>query len=87
MKCKIQWIDDKGKPTPDENDAVMMAHYHTPIWGVPGPNNRIIGYSEEIQESFPICAEHYARVAYSFRPPVGGWTFTPIAEGETDDRN
>ncbi len=77
MKCQISWIDANGKPTPDENDAVMMAHFHEPIWGQPSPDNRIVGYGE-VRDSFPICAEHYARVDYHFRFPVGGWTFTPI---------
>jgi hypothetical protein len=77
MKCQVQWINTQGKHTPDDNDAVMMAHFHEPIWGTPGPNNRIQGYGD-IRESFPICAEHYAMVDASFRLPRGGWTFTPI---------
>lgn len=80
MKCQVGWIDAKGKSTFDENEAVMMAHYHEPIWKTPtgSPDNCIVGYSETIRESYPICAEHYRMVTYQFRPPVGGWTFTPI---------
>lgn len=77
MKCQVSWVDVKGQPTPDENEAVMMAHFHEPIWGTPGPNNRIQGYGA-IRESLPICAEHYAMVDASFRLPRGGWSFTPI---------
>lgn len=81
MKCQVQWIDPKtGKFTPDDNEAVMMAHFHEPIWGTPGPDNSIKGYSDKIQDSFPICAEHYARVDRHFRPPLGGWTFEPISD-------
>jgi hypothetical protein len=81
MKCQVRWINIKGEPTPDTNDAVMMAHFHEPIWGIPGPNNKIQSYdANKIQESFPICADHYAMVDASFRFPRGGWTFTPIAE-------
>jgi len=82
MKCQVRWIDIKGQPTPDENDAVMMAHYHESIWATPtgSPDNHIIGYSETIRESFPICAAHYAMVNDSFRLPKGGWTFTPLGD-------
>ena len=80
MKCTIQWIDEEGKPTPDQNDAVMMAHYHRPKWSLPGggPGNTITGYHEEIERSFPICKEHYSRVTPKLRWPVGGWSFEPI---------
>jgi hypothetical protein len=80
MKCQVKWVNAQGRLTPDTNDAVMMAHFHEPIWGTPGPNNKIQGYSATVRESFPICAAHYAMVDASFRLPRGGWTFTPIAE-------
>jgi len=80
MRCVIQWVDQDGKPTPDANDAVMMAHYHRPKWSLPcgGPGNQIIGYHEEIERSFPICEEHLARVTPDLRWPRGGWTFAPL---------
>ena len=80
MKCQVKWVNAQGQLTPDTNDAVMMAHFHEPIWGTPGPNNKIQGYSAMVRESFPICAAHYAMVDASFRLPRGGWTFTPIPE-------
>src|SRR5882724_9122171 len=80
MKCQVRWVNAQGKPTPDENDAVMLAHYHEPIWGTPGPGNCIQGYSDKIRESFPICAAHYAMVDASVRKPRGGWTFTRIED-------
>lgn len=81
MKCVIQWIDEEGKPTPDSNDAVMMAHYHRPRWSLPGggPGNTIIGYEEEIERSFPMCKEHYDRhVTPKLLWPLGGWSFEAI---------
>jgi hypothetical protein len=73
MKCKIQWVNSEG-PTPDENEAVMIAHFHKPLMMFPASV-----YGEEIQESFPICQNHYERVEPRFRlENGGGWTFTPI---------
>jgi hypothetical protein len=84
MKCQIQRIDEKGKPTSDDNDAVMIAHAHEPKWSLPcgGLGNKIIGYSAEIRDSFPICAAHYARVTHTMRFPAGGWSFSGINQGE-----
>jgi hypothetical protein len=76
MKCKISWIDPSGKQTPDENEAVGMAHFHKPLWSVPSgsPDNKIVGYSKKIQESFPICAQHLKRMDGTYT----GWTYTPF---------
>lgn len=76
MKCQIQWIDSNGKPTPDTNDAVMIAHFHVPVheYGT----GKILSYKDDIQGSYPICAEHYAQVTYKLLLPIGGWSFTPI---------
>jgi hypothetical protein len=46
-KCKIQWIDSNGNPTPDDNDAVAMATCYDP---------RTFGSAGS--DSFPICAKH-----------------------------
>jgi hypothetical protein len=48
MKCKIQWIDKAGNPTPDDNEAVGMAVCHDP---------RIFG--KEGCEPIPICNHHF----------------------------
>lgn len=79
-KCRIQWISDEGKPTPDNNAAVMIAHSHEPIWSMPcgGIGDKIIGYSERIHDSFPICANHYSRVTPEMLWPHGGWSFTKV---------
>lgn len=85
MKCQVKWIDEHGQPTPDENDAVMIAHFHEPLRSLASySSNLIVSYSEAIQSSFPICAAHYARVDASYRFPRGGWTFTPITK-DTDN--
>ncbi len=78
--CKTQWISDEGKPTPDNNPAVMMAHYHEPIWSMPGGGigNKITRHSDKIRDSFPICADHYARVTPEMLWPRGGWSFTNL---------
>ena len=82
MQCQIQWIDDNGKPTPDDNDAIMMAHSHKPKWLLSsgGPGNKQVGYEEEIQQSFPICEKHYASVSPNMRYPRGMWEFSLISD-------
>jgi hypothetical protein len=76
MKCQIQWVNKQGNPTPDENEAVAIAHFHKPIWALPGggPGNHIVGYSEEIEREFLICQEHLDAVGPDFK----AWSFSPI---------
>ena len=79
--CMIQWIDQEGNPTPDSNEAVMMAFCHDSRWLIPSgsSDNKIVGYTDKIQQSFPICAEHYARVTPSMRYENGGaWSFGKV---------
>lgn len=76
MKCQIQWIDAHGNSTPDENEAVMVAQFHRPIHA--SFTGKTLEYSSLIQDSFPICAEHYAQVTDDMRFPKGGWTFVPL---------
>jgi hypothetical protein len=82
MKCTIQWIDRHGKPTPDDHEAVAMAHFHTPVWSHPcgHEHNRIVGHKPEIQQSFPICAEHLAQ-AQEKEKDFRAWSFTPLEKG------
>lgn len=86
MKCQIKWISKDGLATPDENEAVAMAHHHESIWSHPGGHidNHIVGYKPDvITDSFPICAAHLATVAPYSRIRLecgGGWTFTPLEE-------
>ena len=78
MKCQVEWINSKGQFTPDNNDAVMMAHFHEPIWGFGTTHRRHIEGYGAIRDSFPICADHYAMVDDSYKLPRGGWSFTPL---------
>jgi len=75
-KCQIKWIDEDGEPTPDTNDATMIAQYHKPIFAA--HTGKIVEYSSEIQESFPICNEHLKKVENSMYFPLGGWSFVPL---------
>lgn len=65
-KCKIQWIDQNGEPTPDDNEAIGE------VWRVANTqihHGRQIHFSES--EHFPICAEHALRL------PMPHWEFEP----------
>jgi len=70
MKCKIQWIDKFGTPTPDENQAVGVAtctFFHA------------TGTQEG--KSFPICEAHLARMPVERNffqgEPISEWSFDP----------
>jgi hypothetical protein len=76
-QCKVQWINEQGQPTPDNNEAVMVAQFHQPIHAY--LTAKVVEYSSLIQDSFPICAEHYSRVTPDMRFPQGGWTFVPLS--------
>ena len=82
MKCEIKWVDECGRPTPDENEAVGYAHSHESIWSMPcgGINNKIVGYNPHvIRQSFPVCAEHMAEAERQrLSLANGGWSFTPL---------
>lgn len=53
LKCACQWIDSKGEPTPDHNDAIAMAVCYDPSDFGGGPI-----HGEKGSEPFPICEEH-----------------------------
>lgn len=86
MKCEIKWIDSQtGRPTPDENEAVGIAHHHESIWALPcgGLGNRIVGYNPDaIRRSFPICAAHMASATRERLDMRNGWSFTALAKGD-----
>jgi hypothetical protein len=60
MKCKIRWIDDEGRPTPDNNEAVALC------W-VEAHDDDIYGRIVHIEQSdvYPICADHLARLQHN----------------------
>jgi hypothetical protein len=60
ITCKIQWISDDGKPTPDDNPAigcVRRVGYREPYAAA---LNGFIEYTTT--EWFPICEHHRARM-------------------------
>lgn len=69
MNCKIQWVDAQGQPTPDNNPAVGVA------------TCRVYNRDGSVDErSFPICAEHLAKlpwggVSYVDGRKVSEWSF------------
>jgi len=67
--CKIQWIDDSGRPTPDSNEAVgevFRESYTSYVYKKP--------YTFPETERFPICAKH-ARLLSD--PGMENWKFEP----------
>lgn len=65
--CKIQWIDENGETTPDQNPMIGFA------WTV--ERDEIIeGRKVHIEgsERYPICAEHAKRLS---KPDMNIWRF------------
>ena len=64
MKCKIQWINDKGQPTPDENEAIGKVRTLPHDSVIAGRTIHFDG-----SEWFPICSKHleeyYSRQLYT----------------------
>lgn len=78
MKCRIQWIDGEGQPTPDQHEAVGEV--------------RCLGYRVEsnpnhkpqVSEWYPICHDH-KHVMDESRVSVergGRWEFRELGEGD-----
>jgi hypothetical protein len=65
--CEIQWIDEQGNPTPDENPAVgevwMPAREYT-------REGRTLFFGES--KRFPICREHLAQMR---KADMSAWEF------------
>lgn len=56
-KCKIQWIDDRGQPTPDSNEAIGAARTIARDEMIGG---RLVHF--DASDWFPICADHAKRL-------------------------
>lgn len=80
MKCRVQWIDSDGNPTPDDNEAIGMA-----VCSYQHPDK-----TKNDSKSLPICA-HHRKIMDSFRNQgvsgfvdrdgnlhVSRWTFVPF---------
>ena len=52
--CKIQWIDDDGKPTPDSNESVGFAVITRTYTRGPAAGSTVV-------ERFPCCELHRVR--------------------------
>ena len=73
VTCRIQWIDENGKPTPDTRPAVVM---------IRSTGKSLQRYLYESQgriveaqpsEWFPCCAEHLARAEHDGLFVSGEW--------------
>lgn len=53
MKCTIKWVDKKGNPTPDDNEAIMLVRCKG---RVEQHHGRTLTFEQS--EWFPICACH-----------------------------
>jgi len=74
--CCIQWIDERGNPTPDANPAIGRVRREAHSEPDPRAVNGRIDYSQS--EWFPICAEHRARMR-TMRG-MQYWTFESFAD-------
>jgi hypothetical protein len=80
MTCKIQWVSDEGKPTPDDNSAigcVRRVGYREPY---PTALNGCIEY--KTTEWFPICAAHAQRLT---ERGMQHWEFRALTDEGDDD--
>ncbi len=71
--CEIQWVDDDGKPTPDNNKAIGIVQclgYDLKTSAAYAVNP---SYKPEPSALYPICAEHLKQM-----PNDGVWVFTPF---------
>jgi hypothetical protein len=70
--CEIQWIDDKGNPTPDTNPAIQRVRTVARDEMIAGRLCHFTG-----SEWFYICAEHSKRLG---DPGMHIWECTPLNE-------
>lgn len=72
--CRIQWIDAKGDPTPDQNLAVGRVRIQERTYPQIYPDKtRLIHHPAS--NWTPICKEHAQLVS-----SLPGWTFEPFDE-------
>ncbi len=79
--CQIQWIDDKGNPTPDDHPAIGLAM----LEHAKAHDRR---YLTSAQSGFPICAHHLERMPQGWSFYLGNrvtrWTFSPYQTEGTE---
>lgn len=77
LTCKIQWVDNQGNPTPDDNPAVALAVCQCSDCGLA---HGIEGSPVIVPDSrpYPICAQH---LAYLNRN-LPNWKVLPLTASE-----
>lgn len=76
MKCTIQWVDEKGIPTPDNEEAIGVC------WRIAYESiycGRRIQY--EASEVFPVCAKHAEALML---PGMDLWRFEAMPAVSTE---
>lgn len=75
MKCKIQWVDSSGQPTPDENDAVAMVFREAYI-----EQHGDHVHEMERSDDYPICQKHLDVLTelQRVKPEAHHWLVNPL---------
>jgi hypothetical protein len=80
MKCRIQWVDSHGRPTPDDSDAIGYVYREAYRHPFPTAVNGYIDY--ERTENVPVCSEHAKQLS---EPDMHHWHFLPLMEYVRDE--
>ena len=75
MKCQIQWIDCKGTPTPDNNEAVGFAVLADRKFPVCADHAKGIGYNWSHHSHDDVRCTHRSS-------DPAHWTFEPLASAQ-----
>lgn len=79
LTCKIQWIDENGKRTPDSNVAVAIAYAHEAKSRDQRTGRAIEFWPDKFVDHYPICQDHLARVESEMLFENGGsWSFEKL---------
>lgn len=76
--CEIQWIDDKGNPTPDDNAPVGRVRCKLYSYERMATMTRK-PWAGDWSAWFSICEEHAKQLT---RPDMGDWTFEAVKNYE-----
>ena len=71
-KCAIQWVDNNGRPTPDNNNAIGYAYHVAYTYHFPSGNSCHI----EASQRYPICAAHAEQLNAR---GMEHWRFDPLS--------
>lgn len=75
MKCEIQWVNDKGEPTPDSNEAVCQVRLGKRVL-------QVVHGGVELPETqwWYCCADHATRLN---RSGMEAWQRRELTEETT----